>query len=80
MKEPSYGYDWPEPERPPQYKYPENTSFNEYLDLYRDRKDINEQVGKTRRGAHGMPLKLYSISGKEQVLTRGPLLVSYPER
>ena len=44
MKEPSYSYDWPEPERPPQYKFPESTSFNEYLDLYRDRKDINEQV------------------------------------
>ena len=44
MKEPSYSYDWPEPDRPPQYKFPESTSFNEYLDLYRDRKDINEQV------------------------------------
>jgi len=48
MKEPSYGYDWPEPERPLQYKYPEKTPFNEYLDLYRDRKDINEQVLKER--------------------------------
>ena len=44
MKEPSYDYDWPEPARSPQYKYLENASFNEYLDLYRDRKDINEQV------------------------------------
>ena len=44
MKEPSYNYDWPEPARPPQFKFLENTSFNEYLDLYRDRKDINEQV------------------------------------
>ena len=46
MKQPSYNYDWPEPARPPQYKFLENTSFNEYLDLYRDRKDINEQVTK----------------------------------
>ena len=44
MKEPSYAYDWPEPERPLQYKFLQDTSFNEYLDLYRDRKEINEQV------------------------------------
>jgi len=59
MKEPSYDYDWPEPARSPQYKYLENASFNEYLDLYRDRKDINEQVLKERLSMMISPFEGY---------------------
>jgi len=59
MKEPSYAYDWPEPEREPQYKFLEKTSFNEYLDLYRDRKEINEQVLKERLSTMISPFEGY---------------------
>jgi len=59
MKEPSYAYDWPEPERPLQYKFLQDTSFNEYLDLYRDRKEINEQVLKERLSMMISPFEGY---------------------
>lgn len=48
MKEPTYDYDWPEPYKEPQKRQEHRAAFNEYLDDYRDRKDINEQVLKRR--------------------------------
>lgn len=61
MKEPSYAYDWPEPVRQPQHKFMLKTSFNEYLDLYRDRKDINEQVLKERLSTMISPFEGYPV-------------------
>jgi len=58
-KEPTYSYDWPEPPRQPQMKIPDRMAFNEYLDLYRDRKDINEQVLKERLSMMISPFEGY---------------------
>ncbi|ESO03627.1 hypothetical protein HELRODRAFT_80148, partial [Helobdella robusta] len=44
MGEPVYEYNHPTAYHPPAKKYPHNEPFNVYLDRYRDKKDINEEV------------------------------------
>jgi hypothetical protein len=45
MEEPIYEYDWPEPYLPPQEELPtDNVSFHQYLDKYRDVKDIAKEL------------------------------------
>lgn len=45
MAEPIYEYDWPKPYVPPQEEFPEQSvSFHQYLDKYRDAKDIEKEL------------------------------------
>jgi large subunit ribosomal protein L38 len=45
MEQPLYSYEYPEPHFEPQKEFPpELTAFNEYLDRYRDYKDIDKEI------------------------------------
>lgn len=44
MKEPKFEYDWEKPYLPPQELYPFHKYFPEYLDLYRDKKEIAKEL------------------------------------
>ncbi|CAH1779395.1 unnamed protein product, partial [Owenia fusiformis] len=48
MKAPEFEYDWPVEYHPKQKKYPLREPFNKYLDRYRCRKDIQDEVAKER--------------------------------
>jgi len=45
MAEPIYEYDWPKPYVEPQEEFPaKNVAFSQYLDTYRDVKDIEKEL------------------------------------
>lgn len=48
MREPHFSFDWPAQKHQAQKEYPENEPFDDYLDAYRDKKDIQEEVLKAR--------------------------------